>query len=325
MGVLTEDIISAAKLSEFFPTSQSTFSDPDDLLIFANQEIKSKLVPWMMSCRQDYFGTSKFIPLRNGVNHYSTPERAIGNSIKDVFYVPNTTTPDSRYPLPLLQMHEGFGTSLSGGRPTGIRMQGDEIIIVPTPTGLSGLEALWVPFYERPNQLVATSKCAKITAISSVGGTTTFTVDTDLTGALSAGSLLDFLSRKSPYRLWAKDVAITAITATTIAVLTPDVSDEGSLVEPVLNDYICPAQTTCIPMFPDELHPIVSEMICWRAMKSLGAAAKLQTCAGAIGDMLKGAFKILSNRVEGEPELACDPSGPLSMINAYSGGGYIRS
>jgi hypothetical protein len=316
MSFLIEDIITAAKRSEFFPTSQATFSDPDDLIAFANEEFRTKLMPAMMAVRQEYFGASEVVSLRSGVKRYGIPERAIGNALKAVWYVSDTSDLETRKILKKKNKIEMGSLGNSLGDPAAFYVEGDEIVLDGVPSGINAQGVLF-DYYERPSLLVPTTSCAKITAVSSLAGTTTLTVDTDLTSTLSAGSLVDFLSAKSPYKLWSKDIAITVITSTTIAVATSDLQDESGAVEPQTSDYICPAQQTNIPMIPQEFHPILAEMICYRALKALGATQKLQTVEGNIQAMLQMALNLMANRVEAEVDVVYDGNGFLSAVGNY--------
>lgn len=323
----TEDLVASAKRSEFFPIAQSTFTDPDDLIAFANEEMQTKLAPIILSEREDYFLTFLDKPLSNNVNHYTMPERAIGNAIKDVFFIPNYTTPDVRYTLPKLQVHDAKAWATTGTTPSGFYVQGDELVLVPTPGGITGLERLRQYYLQRPNRLVPTNYCAKITASNIAGSTIVFTVDTDLTASAlpqAVNSKLDFLRGTSPFRTPVIDSVCQAITTTTITVNLVDVQDEGGNIIPQVGDYICPAQTTCIPMIPSEFHSILAEMICYRAMKALGATPRLQVVAQNIQDMLKGAMKMMSNRVEAEPDVIFDSSGFLANIGNFGTGWMTR-
>lgn len=320
MFYFTEGLISSAKRSEFFPTGQVTFTDPDDLIAFANEEMMTKMVPHLMSVRQDIFLKYKISYIQNLLAHYAFPERAIGNAFKDVFYLPQASNPllaselATRCGLTKRQIHDIRNGSQSGGRPFSFSLQGDELVLDPVPNSTVG--ALLFYYYQRPNELVSVTNCAKITGLSSSLGITTFTVDTDLTGSLSVGSKADFISVTSPFLLWAQDVAITTITATTIAVTSTNVMDETSTVQPAIGDYICPAQKTCIPQIPCEFHPILAEMICYRALKAMGRQNQMQACVANITQMLKGAFTLVSNRVEAEVDVIYDDN---SLLNSISG------
>lgn len=323
----TEDLVSSAKRSEFFPISQSTFTDPDDLIAFANEEMQTKLVPLVLSEREDYFLTFIDVTPSNKVNHYPMPERAIGNALKDIFWLPNSTTPDVRYALPKAQVHDAHSWSTTASTPGGFYLQGDEVVLVPTPGSLSGTERIRYYYLMRPNRLVPTSYCAKITGSSVSGSQITFTVDTDLTASAlpqAVGSKLDFIRGVSPFRAPVIDSACQALTITSITVNLSDVQDEGGNTIPQVGDYICPAQTTCIPMIPSEFHSILSEMVCYRAMKALGATPRLQVVAQNIQDMLKGAMKMMSNRVEAEVDVVFDSTGFLASVGNFGAGWMVR-
>lgn len=324
MFYTTDDLVAAAKRSEFFPVSQSTFTDPDDLIAFANEEMMMKVVPLILSEREDYFLTTLTRGLVSSVNHYALPERAIGNNFKDIFYLPNKTDLTNKYTLSKIQVHElsyGFNSQTVPAR---FHLQGDEVVIVPTPTSLSGTEGILFYYFQRPSKLVSVSSCAKITGVSSAAGTTTFTVNTDLTGSISVGTNVDFLSGKSPFRNWATDVPVTAITATTIAVATANVQDESGAVEPISGDYISLAQQACIPMIPQEFHPILSELVCYRAMKALGATEHLQVLAANIKDMMQNALKLMSNRVESEVDVVYDRDSILNTMKFYGNRAVLK-
>lgn len=327
----TEDLVASAKRSEFFPISQGTFTDPDDLIAFANEEMQIKLVPMIVSEREDYFLSYADTSLSNLVNHYPITERAIGNALKDVFFLPNVvSSPDVRYTLSKLQVHDARSWSTTGVTPGGFFMQGDEIVLVPTPSGLSGNERLRQYYLQRPNKLVPTSYCAKIVSSSISSSQIIFTVDTDISSSgtsglpQASGSKLDFLRGTSPFRLSEIDVVCQGITSTTITVNLSDVQNEAGTTVPQAGDYICPAQTSCIPMLPSEFHSILAELICYRALKALGMTAKLQVCAQNIQDMVKGAMKLMSNRIESEVDVIFDSSGYLASIGNFGSGWVVR-
>jgi hypothetical protein len=304
MGFLTEDLVNAIKLSEFFPNSQSTLDDPDDFISHANTEMQTKLVPMIDRSRQGFFASTKQVTLTDGLNRYALPERAFMNTFRDLWWMPDASKPWDKRPLPRVAPHNRDLHDAESGEPSGYMIEGDEIVILPTPGANMG--AILFDYKERPNQIAATSTCAKITAVSTVGATTTFTVNTDLTGSLSAGSLVDFLSAKSPFRLWAKDVTISAITSTTIAVTAADVSNDVDAVEPIVGDYICPAQTTCIPMIPQEMHAILAELVCRRILKALGDHEAVAEVEKNVKEMIELMISETSQRVESSVEVIYD-------------------
>lgn len=314
----TEDLITSAKRSEFFPVSQNTFTDPGDLIAFANEEYATKLLPFMLTNRQDFFLNNKYTSIINNLNHYALPSRAAGNSFKDLFYLPDANNLGYKYTIPKIEVHEIAKYSFLSGVPIGFHMQGDEVVLLPTPNSSTGLLQFY--YFRRPSTLVPTTSCTKITAISNVGGTATFTVDTDLTSSLSVGSLVDFQAMTSPSLPWADDVAVTAITSTSIAVAASAITNEGSILEPIVGDYICPAGQSLLPQgLPQEFHPILAEMICFRVLKALKDANGMASCSSNITDQLKLAFKLIENRIESEVDTISDLN---SILNAVSYSSY---
>lgn len=316
MRYLTEDIISSIQLSGFIPVSDNTFST-SDFIFLMNEEFQNKIVPHIMSIRENYFLTSKYVSVTGNLPRYSIPERAIGNALKDVMWVPLAGDLQNAYPIPKGDPHTTAGWSGSAGSPSVFHMEGDEIVLVPTPTS-SGSYILFY-YYRRPSQIVATTSCSKITAVSTVSGNTTFTVNTDLTGSLSVGSLVDINSAKSPFFSWADDVAITGITASTIIVSATDIDNAVGTVLPVVGDYIAAAGTTNIPQIPQEFHVILAEMVTARCLKSLGAVQNYSVVQANIKDLLAASFKLIANRVEDEVDVVFERN---SILNAIQGSGY---
>lgn len=292
----TEDLITSIKTRTLAPTSQSTFSDTN-IIQFINEEMQLTLVTDMMSIREDFFLKIKAVPLINLVEAYSVPQRAIGNVLKDIFYLDSS---GNRRPLTRTSTRNRFSSSTGTQEPQFYFIEADQIIIDPPLQNPSG--SLEFYYYQRPSEIVPTASVAKITAVSSLAGITTFTVDTDLTASLSSGSLVDVLSAKSPFQLWGQDTAITTITSTTIAVASSAVSDENSNVLPVVNDYVCPQLKANIPMVPQELHPVLAQMVAQRLIEALGDERKLTQINAKLQDMRRQVLTLLSNRVEDSPE-----------------------
>ena len=320
----TDALVASVKTRGLIPSSQNTFSD-SDIINFLNEELNLSLIPMIVSVREDFFLKKKSVAVVSGQAEIGVPERAIGNALKQVFFVDASNNRRQ-----IIKTDENIKRVLTptSGTPEYFFFQGDEIVLVPTPNASSG----YVEFYylERPNQLVPVSSAAKITAISSVGGTTTFTVDTDLTStftssAISAGTALaDVLSGKSPFMLWSTDLAVTACTSSTIAVATSGVTGGGGSVEPVVNDYICVAQQTPIPMIPQELHPILAQMGSARIMEALGHTDKLQVVNAKLKDMMLAAFNMICNRVEDQPKRILNRTGLLAASGFRLGQNSFR-
>lgn len=319
-----EDVIADAKLSEFFPTSQATFADPGDLITLANRAMTGQITPLVKSVQQHFYATHKNVTPVVNMSRYALPERALGDAIENVWWCPNTAFPNVRYQIVKTERSRISSWQATSGTPAQGYIEGDEIVLVPTPANLQGTEAIVFDYLERPSKLVATTSCAKITGISTAAGVTTFTVDTDLTGSLAVNALIDVAKGASPFRLSSRDAAITAITTSTIAVSATSVQDESGATSPVIGDYICAAQTTNIPMMPADFRPLLAELICFQALKALGATAKLQTCAAFVKDLMAGAHIMINNRVEEQVDVIYDRYGLLDSASSFGYTNVVR-
>jgi hypothetical protein len=308
VGFLVEDLIESVKDRSFAPISQTTFEN-EDIIRILNEELSLRLVSAIQKQREDFFLARKEVSLISGKDHYLLPNRTVGNAIKALFVQDSV---NNRRMLKRRDIDRIDEYSSSSGESSEFYFEGDEIVLMHPPASTS--DSLLFVYSRRPNTLIETTSCAKITAVSSLAGTTTFTVDTDLTADLSVGSEVDFLRNESPFTLWSEEVAITSITATTIGVATSNVSDVDSSVEPRVNDYICPTGYSNIPMLPEEFHPVLAEMGACRMLRSLGDLNKWQAAKAELKEMLTEALSLIRNRAESSPER---PSKKRGLIRTF--------
>lgn len=306
---LVEDLIQSAKDRSFAPISQSTFDD-DKILTLANEEML-RVVASIIRTREDFFLGRQSTAIVSGKDHYLIPKQASGNAIKALFWVSG----GQKTLLTRRDVDRLGDFSSQQGESASFYFESDEIVLVNTP-GASSDSLLFV-FSRRPNRLTLTENCAKIVSVASSLGTTTFTVDTDLTASLIVGSKVDFLRATSPFTLWSESVSITAITTTTIAVLSSDVYDvDGSTVEPAATDYICPTSYANIPGLPIEFHSVLAQRMACRLLGSMGQLDKLQAAKAELKELEDSALAIIRNRAESSPERPVGKRGLLASFRA---------
>lgn len=295
MSYLVEDLIESVKDRSFAPISQTTFQDADILRIL-NEELSLSIVSSILKTREDFFLARKTISLVASKDHYPVPKRAVGNSIKALFAVSSGGDKRALKRRDIDRIDEYSG---NGGSTGEFYFESDELVLMQPPSDSS--DSLLCIYPRRPSELVLTTSCAKITSISSTSTHTTFTVDTDLTADLSVGEYVDFLSHKAPFQCWSEEVAITAITTTTIEVLKANIVDVDGSVEPVANDYICPYGQANIPQIPIEFHPVLAQKGANRMLAALGDQAKLQAGVAIERMMMEQAIDLIQNRAESSP------------------------
>ena len=295
MAFFTEDLLTSAKFRSFMPISQTTFQD-SDLITIANEELLLKVVSDIIAVREDFFLATKTTSIVGDIDHYTIPKHAVGNTIK-VLLVRDTS--GNERVLARIDASDRGDFAGASGQPAKFYFEGDEVVLCPKPD--TSTETLVFVYFRKPNKLTDTASCAKITGISSAAGTTTLTVNTDLSGSLSIGSKIDFLSASSPYLLWSSEVSITNITSTTIEVATSDIANAVGTVEPQVDDYICPFGYANIPQIPDECVPVLAQFVAVRALAGLGDINKWNAAKAELLEMRKESMKLMKNRAEATP------------------------
>jgi hypothetical protein len=292
---LLEDLIESIKDRSFAPTSQTTFSD-EKITTLANDELL-RVMAAIIAKREDFFLATHSQALVAGQASYLIPKSAAGNALHALFLV---DAGGNRTELQRRDISRKADYAPTNGDTDKFYFQGDEIVLMRAPATSSG--TLECVYNRRPNRLIATSSCAKITSVTSPSTDAVFAVNTDLTGSLSVGSKVDFLRSTSPYQLWAEEIEITAIDASSISVALEDVQDISGNVEPGALDYICPTGYANIPMLPIEFHSVLAERVAARQLRALRDLQKWQASVAEARAMQDEAMALIKNRAASAPE-----------------------
>lgn len=306
MSYFTEDLLESIKFRSMAPIGQSTFDD-SALLSLAYEELELKLASDLITAREDFFLTSERTLIFTGVSRYSVPSRAIGNAIKALFYIDQSS---QAFTLKKIDVSEAYKFSNVTGTPIYFAMEGDEVTIYPTPNQSVG--QIEFRFAAKPNKLVLSTDCTKITSIST-SSVASFFVNTDLTASISVGSYVDFISTNSPFKIKSYKCAVLQITSSQIDVSLTSVQDGAGAVIPAVGDYVCLSGTSNIPQIPTAFHSVLAQMTAVRLLESLGDINKLQAARGTLEQMRREALALVRNRVEASP----DKIRPRRNLRAY--------
>ncbi len=299
MFYTTDQIIEVVKTRCLMPSSQATFTD-SDIIRFVNEELQTKLVPQIISQREDFFLYKEEVTIVANQSSYTLPERAIGNNFKDIFYV---DTGGNKFPIQRMNIEDIPYWPENGQYLNRFYMLGDSWVLYPTPNQATGHIDVW--YYERPNQLVANNQCGQITGIAVGATTTVYTVN----NSVAAYAELDFLSGRSPFALQAKNVVPVSSTSTTVTITNTDVENNANVMLPRVGDYINQAQYACIPMVPEDAHPLLTEMVAGRIVQALGDTQKMQDINQNIAVMQNQFFQLIANRPEQRLQRTVNPTG----------------
>jgi hypothetical protein len=312
MYYLAEDLINSIKVRTLAPISQVTFSD-DNILMFANEQVMTSLVPLIMGVREDFM--SRFIdyPLVANQEFYLVPERCVGDSLKDVIYIDSN---GGLTPLPRYDSYDLPVFGLQGMMPYGFYMNGDYVGIMPSQNSPTGKLRLW--YYTAANKIVPTIQCAKITSVTVSGNNTVYAVNNDISGLAAVGSLVDCVAGRSPFVNRVENATVVAIDASSITVATSDLVNIAGVANPSVGDYWCVAQTTPIPQLPKEFHPVLAQEVAVRLMEGLADEQKMAAANATLTQMKQAMFNLITPRVENAPEQFTN----RNSLAAFSGTGW---
>lgn len=177
----SDDLIESITRKIAAPVSNITFST-DDILRFVNEEFAISLVPSVLSMHEEYFVTTKTVPLVSRQGRYPIPDRAIGMKLRDLFWQDQS---GNLFQMSQITEEDKAFFQRSIGANQAIHkyyLEGNDVVLTPNPnTNPTGY--LVFVFFLRPNQLVRNSRAATITGFSQ-----TVTVNA---GSISAGDTIN--------------------------------------------------------------------------------------------------------------------------------------
>jgi hypothetical protein len=154
------DIVAAVQRKISFPISQNTFSS-DDILEFAQEEMMIGQVPSVMEYHQEYFVATAIIPLQSNTSNYPIPERAIGQRLRNIFYIDNANNFVEMTRVNADDMAFFQANIASSNSVYKFYLQGSDIVVTPSITE-EVFGAILMVYFLRPNQLADNSNAATI-------------------------------------------------------------------------------------------------------------------------------------------------------------------
>lgn len=291
MPYTTTDLLADVRRSGMLPTNTSTGTANADLLAHANKELQGRVVPLVLSTREEFYVRSSSSSLVADRSSYRIPSRAIGGKLRDVELVLSDGTVRN---LPRIPPEDApaFG-SAKATYPSAFYMERDAVVLVPTPS-TSAAATLRMKYFGRPGTLVATGYT--ISAIDSAQNKVTVT---NGAGIFSTFSVVDIISASSAFDCLAIDqTPLTAVISGVDVVLGFSSLPTGL----ALGDYVANATESALPQIPAELHGYLAQRTLCRVLQALGDTEALRAAEADAEQMRKDALLLLSNRVEGEPK-----------------------
>lgn len=253
MAKLVDSLISSVKRNVTAPASQVLLLD-DDILDFANDMMQTKVVPLLLSVRQEYFVTYKEIPTVANQKEYDIPYRAIGRALRDIKLKDSANTVRD---LSLVQLEDEhlFTAEVS---PHSVYFRGDQFVLLPKPANASYTIQMW--YNLAPSALVVSTSACKVTAISG----SDLTVDA-VPSTIGVSSTLDIVQGKSGNRILSMDVTPTALNGLVFTFASGDVPSTVSV-----GDYIALAGETPVVQLPNEVCPYLELLTSQQVLGAIG-------------------------------------------------------
>jgi hypothetical protein len=289
LSMNSDDLLTSIKSRALIPTAQNAFSN-DDLLNFATEELNLKLVPCILSVREEFYVTDETVPLVANQSNYKIPYRAIGGRLRYVYHTQNDGRDVALAQLNIEDLIEYQGASASF-QSTGFYVQNDEIILVPSITGaVNG--SLKYKYYLKPNSIVDLTRGARITAINTSNGQITVA---SVPSNITASSEVDFIGSTGNFKTKGFDIVATNVNSTT-KVITVAAADIPS--DLAVGDYICTAGESVIPQIPSELQVMLAQAVACRVLEALGDTQGLQNANAKLTEMEQKLVTLIDSRVE---------------------------
>lgn len=281
----TTDFLTSVRMRGSIPTSTSSsnVNNTTNLLSMGTEELHIKLLPLIMSIREEFYVTSKDYSITANQATYALPSRASGMVVRDIQIVDGSSI------YSLRPIDPDLISTTSTGSVDGYYFQHNNIVLYPTPGSTSG--TLRVRYFARPSRLAATSACAQISAIDT--GTNTVTVAA-VPSSWSTSTPLDFIKATAPYYNPAVDQTPTNVAATTITFssLPSDIA---------VGDWLALAEYTPIPQIPHEFQPLLAQMTVVKALEAIGDQGGAKAAKADLDLIQANALQLITPRSHSDP------------------------
>lgn len=296
MGYTTDDLITAVKMRGLIPTSQTTFDDTD-FIRFMNEELRAHIIPKIMTVRENYFVETSSTPVVASQGNYEIPTRAVGAKVKDVYWV-NSSGDAKKLWLASLQDTVDFANTT--GEPEAFYFQGNDVVVLPTPAVADGTIRFY--YFQRRNELVATTAAGQITQIAS-NVLTLNNVPTSFT----TSETYDLIKGTPGFQNYSIDQTPTAVGASTITFTTVS----SSLA---VDDWVCLAGQSVIPQIPLEFFPVLIQRTLIRCLRALNDHNGANDAKEDLKEMQDDAIRLIGIRAEDQGKRISSTKGISSYL-----------
>lgn len=271
---LVEEVEKQARISP------GSFED-GDILSFAYEAMISELCPLIISLREEYLVRYLDLPIVALQNAYAISDRALGQTLREVKIVKGSRV------INLSRISEEEVQSNSPGTPSSFYLQGNNVILYPTPA--SSVDSLRLSYFISPNRLVDTAKCARVDAID----IETKTIICTVPSSWDTGNVFDLIKNGAGNEHKAIDLAASSVDANSITFI------DALPANLSVGDYLSLAGESPLPQVPAVCMQLLIYLTMAKCLESLGDVAGLQAAQGKISRLETSVKTLLGNRIQG--------------------------
>ena len=275
--------------------------DTPDYLALMDEELRSYILPLVMSAREEYFVTQSDITIVSGTDTYAIPSRAVGQKLRMVAIQTTTGAANTFRPLYRTEPEHEYDYTTQGGTVSAYDLRGNSIILVPGPNNGGLLRIKW---FLRPNQLVSSSTCAQIVQINTGNNTAVFS-GTTVPAGFTVNSTYDIIKGTPGFDNEFFDQAVVAVGS------SPASLQFSSTIPSTVSvgDWVALAGQSPIPQCPYELHPLLAQRTVIRALAAVGDP-RVQIAEAEAKDLERRLMTTFNARTEGSARVIINYNGP---------------
>ena len=281
MDYTSTGLISQIKRRALIPTSQNLFTSTD-IIDMINEELQNRIIPYIMSVREDYYLTYDEYTIDGTFNSLDIPSNAIGNKINQISVYSGNINDEfigNIARLTVSQLSNGF---------SGYYLEGNKIKFYPN-LQYQNLYKLRIYYYRRPSEVVAITDCG---LINTVNTNTSIVCDT-LPATITTGSSIDIVNNNQPWD------TLSRLTAGTVNLQTIDLTDTTNIS---VGNYVALRNKSPYAQVPQDVIPLLIQAVVVRMLEYMGDSQGLQNSMLTYAQMESDNRALISPRVDNQPK-----------------------
>ena len=266
----------------------------------ADDMIRTRIVPFLTTLRDEYFVAVLDVPLVVGQTEYDIPEESIALKLRKLAMI--NSAGDSIFRIPQVALDTEEATFAFGFSNYTFRFQGNKIVLSPAPASTG--DSLRLYYFKRPKEL---STSANALTISEKDSTTTVTVsESTLPAWAVAGARVVIQKAGAPFTLLNDTITVASINGSAPWEIT---FTEAYNIDVAVGDYVTAEDTVFVPEVPIECFSWLARLVGAQMLMSRGdgTAAQFQMTEAAHDEAVL--LRLFTKRSEGNVKKVVSPYG----------------